>query len=74
MSEVNANYNPLSDWKEPNEWLKKAAEKYKRNGYTYESYSEALTEWNSGGVWNVPTYWLEVFKEDIEEELKNRSL
>ena len=29
MSEVNPNYNPLSDWKEPNETLKKAAENYK---------------------------------------------
>ena len=30
MSEVNPNYNPLSDWKEPNEELMKAAEKYKQ--------------------------------------------
>lgn len=29
MSEVNPNYNPLSDWKEPNEELMKAAERYK---------------------------------------------
>lgn len=51
MSEVNPNYNPLSDWKEPNQTLKKLAEKYKRNGYTYKSYSEALTEWNSGDLY-----------------------
>lgn len=29
MSEVNPNYNPFSDWKEPNEELMKAAERYK---------------------------------------------
>ena len=74
MSEVNPNYNPFSDWKEPNEELKKAAEKYKRNGYTYKTHDAALTEWNSGGIENVPTYWLEVFKQNIEEELKNRNL
>jgi hypothetical protein len=29
MSEVNPNYNPFSDWKEPNEELMKATERYK---------------------------------------------
>jgi hypothetical protein len=48
--------------------------KFERNGYTFKTHDAALTEWNSGGIENVPTHWLEVFKQNIEEELKNRNL
>ena len=48
--------------------------KFKRNGHTYKTHDSALTEWNSGGIENVPTHWLEVFKQNIEKELENRNL
>ena len=48
--------------------------KFERNGHTYKTHDSALTEWNSGGIENVPTHWLEVFKQNIEKELENRNL
>ena len=52
--------------------------KFERNGHTYKTHDSALTdlliELNSGGIENVPTHWLEVFKQNIEKELENGNL
>ena len=39
----------------------------------FDTYHSALTEWESGGLEDVPTYWLERFKQDLEEEINRRN-
>lgn len=46
MSEVNPNYNPLSDWKEPNEALKEAAESYKEEIHPDSAYGQWMKRFN----------------------------
>ena len=38
----------------------------------FDTYHSALIEWGSGGLEDVPTYWLERFKQDLEEEINQR--
>ena len=38
----------------------------------FDTYHSALIEWGSGGLEDVPTYWLEEFKQDLEEEINRR--
>lgn len=54
--------------------VKQRKMKFERNGHTYKTHDSALTEWNSGGIENVPTHWLDVFKQNIDKELENRNL
>lgn len=42
------------------------------NKTPFDTYHSALIEWESGGLEDVPTYWLERFKEDLEEEINKR--
>jgi hypothetical protein len=42
------------------------------NETPFETYHSALIEWESGGLEDVPTYWLERFKQDLEEEINRR--
>ena len=42
------------------------------NETPFDTYHSALIEWESGGLEDVPTYWLKKLKQDLEKEINRR--